>query len=68
MGSINVRVGAWLLERGNSKEKLASQLGITTTTLDKKLRAETEWSWGQAQKLATILGCSLDDLANVVAL
>lgn len=68
MGSINVRVAAWLLEQGHTKEKLAGLLKMSTTTLDKKINGKTEWTWTQAQALSTILGCSLDDLTRTAQL
>ena len=62
MNKINEKIGAWLLIEGNTKLQLASALGISTVTLNKKLSGETEWLWSQVCTIADLIGCSLSDL------
>ena len=62
MDKIAEKVGAWLLQSGNTKQDLANELGMSAFTLSIKLRGETEWSWSQVCKIADVLGCSLSDL------
>ena len=62
MDKINEKIGAWLLIDGNTKQKLADELNISTVTLNKKLSGETEWLWPQVCIIADLTGCSLSDL------
>lgn len=55
------KVGAWLVQKGNTKQLLAQQLGMSTVTLNKKLDGEVRWTWDEACALADILGCALSD-------
>ena len=61
MNKINEKIGAWLLVEGNTKQQLASALGISTVTLNKKLSGETEWLWSQVCMLADLFGCETTD-------
>lgn len=61
MEKINEKLGAWLLIEGNTKSKLASALGISTVTINKKLSGETEWVWSQVCAIADLVGCTVDD-------
>ena len=56
------KVGAWLLGRGNTKQKLADYLGITTQTLNNRLDGSFDWHWKEIQLLADLFECSTDDL------
>lgn len=56
------KVGAWLLGRGNTKQKLAAYLGITTQTLNNRLGGSFDWQWREIQLLADLFECSTDDL------
>ena len=62
MDKINEKVGAWLLIEGNTKQRLASALDISTVTLNKKLAGETDWLWSQVCQIADLIGCELEDL------
>lgn len=55
------KVGAWLLEKGNTKQLLAGKLGVSTVTLNKKLDGEVRWTWDEVCTLADTIGCALSD-------
>ncbi len=61
---INELVGAWCLEPGNSKTRLAEQLGINRVTLQARINGRCEWKWVEVCKLADVLGVSLATLAG----
>ena len=60
---INEKLGAWLLVEGNTREKLADEIGITRPTLNGRLSGKTPWMWEEVRKVARLVGCSLDELA-----
>lgn len=60
--TINEKIGAWLLEKGHTKQGLASQLGISDQTLDNRLDGTYGWTWDEVILLADYLGTSLDEL------
>ena len=45
MDKIAEKVGSWLLKSGNTKARLAKELGMSAATLNNRLSGETEWSW-----------------------
>lgn len=55
------KVGAWLVQKGNTKQILANQLDMSTVTLNKKLDGDVRWTWDEVCSLADILGCELED-------
>lgn len=61
MNKIAEKVGAWLLISGNTKAKLANDLGMSVGTLNNRLSGETEWSWKEVCDLAEIIDCKLSD-------
>ncbi|OUP10964.1 helix-turn-helix transcriptional regulator [Collinsella sp. An2] len=61
MDKIAEKVGAWLLISGNTKAKLANDLGMSVGTLNNRLSGETEWSWKEVCDLAEIINCKLSD-------
>lgn len=62
---INEKLGAWLLENGNSREKLAKEIGITRPTLNGRLDGKSKWYWDEVIEIARITGASLDELAGI---
>jgi len=62
---INEKIGAWLIEQGNSRKELAEALGMSRPTLNGRLDGATKWSWEEVVKLSGIIGCSLDELAGI---
>lgn len=62
MESIRERVGAYIERTGMTKGELAERLGMSRVTLHSKLMGQTEFRFGEAQELAEILGCSIDEL------
>ena len=62
MDSIRERVGAFIERTGMTKAELASQLGMSRVSLHSKLSGQTEFRLSEAERLAEILGCSVDDL------
>lgn len=63
--SINEKLGAWLLVNGNTREKLAEEIGITRPTLNGRLDGKSKWMWDEVIEISRITGCSLDELAGI---
>lgn len=61
---INEKLGAWLLQPGNDRDKLAEQIGITLPTLRERLAGRNQWKWSEVIRVAEITGCTLDELAG----
>lgn len=61
---INEKLGAWLLESGNTRDKLAAEIGISRPTLNGRLDGKSRWQWDEVIEVARIVGCSLDELAG----
>lgn len=62
---INEKLGAWLLQSGNTREKLAKEIGITRPTLNGRLDGKSSWQWDEVIEVARITGCSLNELAGM---
>ena len=62
---INEKLGAWLLMTGNSREKLADEIGITKPTLASRLSGNSGWKWEEVVKVSQITGTSLNELAGM---
>ena len=62
---INEKVGAWLIENGNTREVLAEKIGITRPTLNSRLNGDSKWHWSEVVKVAEITNCSLNELAGI---
>lgn len=56
------RVAIHCLRTRDTREDIARQLGISVVTLRSKLNGETEFKLSEAEALAKILGCSIDEL------
>lgn len=61
MDKIAEKVGGWLQKSGNTKKKMASELGITPDSLTNKLTGETPWLWSEVRTIALIIGCKVSD-------
>lgn len=62
MDSIRERVGAYLARTGKTKGELAEELGMSRVTLHSKLNGVYDFKLSEAQALASLMGCSVDDL------
>lgn len=62
---INEKLGAWLLEKGNSRDKLADEIGITRPTLASRLKGDSKWSWEEVINISRITDTSLNELAGM---
>ena len=62
---INEKLGAWLLKSGNTREKLAEEIGITRPTLNGRLDGKSKWQFDEVVKVAQLTGCSLNELAGI---
>ena len=60
--AIRERLGAYLATSGATKQSVADSLGVSTVTLNSKLRGESEFTLSQAFVLADLIGCAVDDL------
>lgn len=56
------RVSIYCLHTGETRESIAKRLGMTPVTLRSKLNGETEFKLSEAEALASILGCTVDEL------
>ena len=63
---INEKIGAWLL-KGNTRERLAEELGISRPALSNRLKGEAKWSWEDAINIARVTGCTLNELAGITS-
>ena len=61
MDKITEKVGGWLQKSGNTKKKMAAELGITPDSLTNKLAGETPWLWNEVRTIALIIGCKVSD-------
>lgn len=61
---INEKLGAWLLVSGNTKDKLAAEIGITRPTLNGRLDGKSKWQWDEVIEIARITRTTLDELAG----
>lgn len=61
MDKINEKVGAWLQMPGNTKEKMADELGITRGSLLNKLQGRSPWQWLEVCAIAQLVGCTPND-------
>lgn len=64
MDKINEKVGAWLLEDGNTRQMLADEIGISRPALANRLSGASKWYWEDVVKIAEITSTPLDELAK----
>ena len=62
---INEKVGAWLLCEGNTRERLANEVGLSRPQLNKRLNGTAKWKWDEVLAISRLLGCSLNCLAGI---
>ena len=62
---INEKVGAWLLEDGNTRTRLAREVGISRPALNNRLNGRAKWNWDEVIEVARVTGCTLDELAGL---
>lgn len=60
--AIRERLGAYLETSGATKQSVADALGVSTVTLNSKLKGDSEFTLSQAFTLAELFGCAVDDL------
>ena len=65
MERVTAKAAEWLAQPNNTKVALCEILGITRPTLDKRLQGKSKWTFSDAQKIATLTGCTLNDLAGI---
>lgn len=65
--SIYVMAAAKLAEKGTTKQRLAGAMGLSTvTSLNKKLRLESEMTIAEGRALASFLDISVDELCALI--
>ena len=62
---INEKLGVWLLNSGNTRDKLADEIGITRPTLASRLNGESKWKWDEVIAISRITDTSLNELAGM---
>ena len=65
--TIDRNITAFLKSRGSSITWLASQLGITTASLQNKRNGRTDWKWSEILKLCEVLDVTPDALSGIKA-
>lgn len=63
--TIDRNITAFLKSRGSSMTWLASQLGITTASLQNKRNGRTDWKWSEILKLCEVLDVTPDALSGI---
>ena len=53
---INEKLGAWLLVNGNTRDRLADEIGIARPTLASRLKGDSKWGWEEVIKKAGRVG------------
>lgn len=61
---IREKLGAWLLEKGNTRDVLSAALGMTRPTLNTRLK-EGGWSWVEVLRICEITGATPNELAGI---
>ena len=64
MASIAEKVGGYMLTKGVGKQEFAEMLGLDPRQFNKRLTGEIDWRFTEVGKIAEIVGCSLDELAD----
>jgi hypothetical protein len=62
--AINAHVRAYVAENGITMGNFAEKIGIGRTTFYTKLNGESKWYWDEVIEIASLTGCSLDELAG----
>lgn len=62
---INEKLGAWLLKEGNTREALASAIGISRPALQNRLNGTSKWFWVEVIAVAKLTGSDLNELAGL---
>lgn len=57
-------VDSWT--RDHTKQALATKVGCSLVTLNKKLSGESELTFGEFERLASALGMTLEELARAI--
>ena len=52
--------------RSRTKQSLADQVGCSLVTLNKKLSGDSEFTFGEAERFASAIGISLEELSAAV--
>ena len=65
MERVTAKAAEWLAIENNTKAELCERLGITMPTLNKRLQGKSKWTFSDAQKIAALTGCTLNDLAGI---
>lgn len=66
MDKVKQLLGAYLLVNHKTKKDVYSYLGICANSLNSKLNGKTEFTFCEIARLAKLLNCSLDELAEGV--
>ena len=64
MDRINEKLGAYLLQPGNSKQQLAKELDMSVPALNNRFLGQSSWKWDEICTVAQLLGVSTDELHN----
>lgn len=52
-------LSAWMDKEGMTKTQLAATLGVSESTLRRRMGGQSPWLWSEATKAATLTGCKL---------
>lgn len=62
--ALNCCIGSWLIVPGNSKTKLAHELGLSRPSVTARLKDNRLFTWYEVLKIQELTGASLDSLAD----
>ena len=66
MNPINEHVLRYLSHSGKSKSELAKYLGISRQSLRAKLSGNVGFKLSEGEKLANLMGCSIDEMLKPI--
>lgn len=64
MFRIKENVEGYIRQSDSTRGALATALGISRSSFYDKLNGKRPWMLDEAAKLAEVMGCTIDDLAN----
>ncbi len=61
MSKINQILGAWLLQKGHTREQLATAAGVSVAALNDKIAGITKWKWDEVCDIADFISIPIQD-------
>lgn len=61
LSKINQILGAWLLQKGHTREQLATAAGVSVAALNDKIAGTTKWKWDEVCDIADFISIPIQD-------